>query len=320
MKENEKNNPKISIVIPVKDEEANLPILYEKIADVCKHDLQNSEIIFVNDGSSDNTQSVVEELRLKDNRIKIAQLRRNFGQTAATSAGFDIARGEIIITMDADLQNDPADIPRLYNKLNEGYDIVSGWRKDRKDKFITRRLPSIAANKIISKLTGVHLHDYGCTLKAYRKEALDGIHLYGDMHRFIPIFPTTQGFKVTEIEVTHHPRRFGNSKYGISRILKVLIDIITVQFFVKFITKPMRLFGTFGIFFIGSGIAISIYMAFLKLFRGISIGDRPLLLLGILLIIAGIQIVSLGILGEVISRIYFESQNKKTYSIKKVLK
>ncbi|TSC90764.1 MAG: family 2 glycosyl transferase [Parcubacteria group bacterium Gr01-1014_2] len=316
----EKNNPKISIIIPVKNEGASLPILYEKIADIYKESFQNNEIIFINDGSTDNTQSVIEKLHSKDARVKAVQLRRNFGQTAAISAGFDIAQGEIIITMDADLQNDPADIPRLLDKINEGYDIVSGWRKNRKDKFLTRRLPSRIANFIISKLTGVYLHDYGCALKAYRKEALNGIRLYGDMHRFIPIFPSSQGFKVTEIAVIHHPRKFGKSKYGISRILKVIIDIATIQFFIKFLTKPMRLFGTLGIFFATAGLGINIYLTYLKLFQGLSISGRPLLLLGISLIIAGIQIASLGILGEVISRIYFESQNKKTYTVRKILR
>lgn len=315
-----KNNPKISIVIPVKDEEANLPILYEEIAKVCIEALQNCEIIFINDGSADNTQAVIEKIHSKDPRVKVIELRRNFGQTAAMSAGFDLAQGKVIITMDADLQNDPKDIPSLINKINEGYDIVSGWRKNRKDKFITRRVPSIIANYIISKLTGVYLHDYGCTLKAYRKEAINGIRLYGDMHRFIPIFPSNQGFKVTEVVVDHHPRKFGKSKYGVSRVLKVIIDLITIQFFLRFLTKPMRLFGMLGIFFLFIGVLMGLYLTYLKLFEGLDIGGRPLLLLAVSLVIAGIQIISLGILGEVISRIYFESQNKKTYAVRKILK
>ncbi|MEK7659182.1 MAG: glycosyltransferase family 2 protein [Patescibacteria group bacterium] len=315
-----KDKPKISIVIPVKDEADSLPILYEKIARVLIGKLQDSEIIFVNDGSTDNSQTIIEKLHSQDSRIKVLELRRNFGQTAAMSAGFDIAQGKIIITMDADLQNEPADIPNLLKKIDEGYDIVSGWRKKRKDKFITRRIPSIAANFIISKLTGVHLHDYGCTLKAYKKEALNGIRLYGDMHRFIPVFSGIQGFKVAELPVSHNPRKFGKSNYGISRILKVIIDLITIRFFIKFLTKPMRFFGIIGIFFGAIGVIIGLYLTYLKSFLGLDIGGRPLLLLTISMIIAGIQITSLGIIGEIISRIYFESQNKKTYTVKKIIK
>lgn len=314
------DSPKISIVIPVKDEAASLPVLYEKIARILTGELENSEIIFINDGSNDNSQIIIEKLHSQDSRIKIVEMRRNFGQTAAISAGFDIAQAKIIITMDADLQNEPADIPRLLKKIDEGYDIVSGWRKNRKDKLITRRIPSIAANYIISKLTGVYLHDYGCTLKAYKKEALNGIRLYGDMHRFIPVFPGIQGFKVAELPVSHNPRKFGKSKYGISRILKVIIDLITIQFFIKFLTKPMRLFGIIGIFFGAIGVIISLYLTYLKLFLGLDIGGRPLLLLAISMIIAGIQITSLGVLGEIISRIYFETQNKKTYTVRRIIK
>lgn len=315
-----RSNPKISLVIPVKDEETSLPILYDQIVGVFGGKLQNSEIIFVNDGSTDRTQLIIEKLCSKDSRVKGIELRRNFGQTAAMSAGFDLARGKIIVTLDADLQNDPADIPRLLNKINEGFDIVSGWRKERKDKFISRRIPSMIANYIISKLTGVYLHDYGCALKAYRKEALNGIRLYGDMHRFIPIFPSVQGFKVSEIIVTHHPRRFGKSKYGISRVVKVIIDLMTIQFFIRFLTKPMRLFGIIGVFFGGAGILIGLYLTYLKLVQGLNIGGRPLLILTVFLVIAGIQITSLGILGEVISRIYFESQDKKTYAVRKIIR
>ncbi len=311
--------PIISIVIPVKDEEESLALLYEKISAVASGNLANSEILFINDGSEDGTQKVIERLQKKDSRVRGIELRRNFGQTAAMSAGFDLARGGIIITMDADLQNDPADIPRLLSKIEEGYDVVSGWRKDRKDKLITRRIPSVLANRLIGALTGVRLHDYGCTLKAYRREALEGLHLYGDMHRFLPAFASIGGFKVGEIEVNHHERKFGRSKYGLGRIFKVIFDLLVIQFLIRFLTKPIRFFGGLSVLFLGSGLVIGSYLSYIKIFRGEEIANRPLLLLSVSLILAGIQIVILGILGEVLSRIYFESQNKKTYVIRRIV-
>ncbi|MBI4128938.1 MAG: glycosyltransferase family 2 protein [Parcubacteria group bacterium] len=311
--------PELSLVIPVKDEEESLPILHERIRRSCTEVTENYEVIFVNDGSTDNTQHVIEDIHAKDPRVRGIELRKNFGQTAAMAAGFDHARGEIIITMDADLQNDPADIPRLLEKMGEGYDIVSGWRKDRKDKFITRRIPSQVANALISRLTKVRLHDYGCSLKAYRKDALAGVRLYGEMHRFIPIFSSIKGAKIAEIEVNHFSRKFGTSKYGLSRVFKVILDLIIVHFFLRFLTNPIRFFGVFGILFMLAGSGISAYLTFLKFAYGARIGDRPLLLLGVLFILVGIQITALGILGELLSRIYFESQNKQTYAIRKIV-
>lgn len=312
--------PLVSIIIPAKDEECCIKPLYEGVRDVFNAVSNYSfEVIFVNDGSLDGTQREIEELNRTDPRVKGIELQRNFGQSPALAAGLDIARGEIIITMDADLQNDPADIPLFLQKIEEGHDIVSGWRRDRKDKLITRKIPSVIANRLIARLTNVRLHDYGCSLKAYRRSALEGVRLYGDMHRFLPIYASMQSARIAEIEVRHHPRRFGESKYGLSRIFKVVLDLVTLQFFLKFLTKPMRIFGGFGMLFFSLGVAVAGYLSYLKLFEGASLSDRPLLLLGVLLIVVGIQLIGLGILGEFLSRIYFESQGRRPYAIRKIV-
>ncbi|MFZ5996915.1 MAG: glycosyltransferase family 2 protein [Nitrospirota bacterium] len=307
----------VSIVIPLYNEEDNVEVLHERLKDVLlKHSI-DYEIIYVDDGSNDKTLPLLEEIQKKDKNILILSLRRNFGQTAAFAAGFDFARGDIVVTMDGDLQNDPQDIPRLLEEIKE-YDLVSGWRKKRKDPFISRRLPSMIANWLISRVTGVRLHDYGCSLKAYRRDVVKNLRLYGEMHRFIPAVASWYGVRISEIETTHHPRLRGKSKYGISRTIKVLLDLITVKFLQSFSTKPMQFFGPMGVLFGLSGVVISLYLSLDKLFRGVNIGGRPLLLLGVLLIIVGVQFVGMGLLGEMLVRVYHESQKKPIYAIKKI--
>lgn len=308
----------VSIVVPLYNEEDNVPILHERLKEVLDNLDTEYEIIYVDDGSIDRTLNLLEEIQKKDKNVMVLSLRRNFGQTAAFAAGFDFARGDIVITMDGDLQNDPKDIPRLLDAI-KNYDLVSGWRKKRKDTFLTRRLPSMIANWLISRVTGVRLHDYGCSLKAYRRDVVKNLRLYGEMHRFIPAVASWYGVRVSEIETTHHPRLRGKSKYGISRTIKVLLDLITVKFLQSFSTKPMQFFGPMGIIFGIAGVCISLYLSIEKLFRGINIGGRPLLLLGALLIIVGVQFVGMGLLGEMLVRVYHESQKKPIYAIKKIL-
>jgi glycosyltransferase involved in cell wall biosynthesis len=255
-------------------------------------------------------------LASEDAALKVIRFRRNFGQTAAMSAGFDFAKGDIIIPMDGDLQNDPADIPRLVAKIHEGYDVVSGWRRDRKDTFITRKIPSLFANAIISRQTGVHLHDYGCTLKAYRREVLDGINLYGEMHRFVPALASQFGARVTELPVNHFPRMHGVSKYGISRTLRVVLDLITVKFLMAYSTKPIQLFGKWGVYTILAGIGTGTMTIYLKIFENFSMNRNPLLILTAFLLFMGVQFIVLGLLGELNARTYFESQGKPIYAVK----
>jgi glycosyltransferase involved in cell wall biosynthesis len=278
----------VSVVIPLYNEEENVEVLNERLAETLKSMGCDYEIVYVDDGSTDRTMQLLEELQKKDDNIVVLCLRRNFGQTAAFAAGFDFARGDVVVTMDGDLQNDPKDIPRLLELIGE-YDLVSGWRKKRQDAFITRRLPSIIANWLISKVTGVGLHDYGCSLKAYRREVVKNLRLYGEMHRFIPAVASWYGVKIAEVETTHHPRLRGKSKYGISRTIRVLLDLITVKFLQSFSTKPIQFFGPLGVFFGLAGLAVSAYLTAAKIFQGIDIGGRPLLLLGALLIIVGIM-------------------------------
>ena len=305
----------ISVVIPAYNEEENIPILYEKLKKVLDSLGEDYEIIFVDDGSTDRTYEVLKGIAQKDKKVKVIRFRRNFGQTAAMYAGFEHAKGDIIITMDADLQNDPEDIPRLLEKMKEGYDIVSGWRKDRKDPFLSRKLPSMIANWIISKVTGVHLHDYGCTLKAYKADIAKQYRLYGDMHRFLPALAKRFGAKITEIPVKHHPRLYGKSKYGIGRTIRVILDIFLVKFLNEYITRPLYVFGGIGLILFIVGFLIELYLTVLKLFFGQDIGHRPLLILGVLLILSGIQLISTGIIAELIVRTYYESKGEKPYII-----
>ncbi len=313
----QKNGKDLSVVIPVYNEEDNIAPLYAALKPVLDGMGVNYEIIFVDDGSTDGTASALEDLTA-DKNVLVLEFRRNFGQTAAFAAGFDHSMGDVIITMDGDLQNDPADIPKLY-QMADKYDLVSGWRKNRKDPFLNRRLPSAIANWLIGKVTGVELHDYGCSLKAYRKEVVNNLRLYGEMHRFIPAVANWYGVKVAEVETTHHPRTRGKSKYGITRTVKVFLDLITVKFLQSFSTKPIQFFGPMGLASTLAGFAVSVYLAFQKLFLGRSIGGRPLLLLGVLLIIIGIQLIGMGLLGEMLVRVYHESQKKPIYALRKVL-
>lgn len=308
----------LSVIIPLYNEEENVPPLYEKLKEYLESLKKEYEILFIDDGSTDRTLSILEEIQAKDNRVVVLSLRRNFGQTAAFAAGFDFARGDIVVTMDGDLQNDPADISKLL-ELTKDHDLVSGWRKKRKDPFFSRRLPSLVANWLISKVTGVKLHDYGCSLKAYRRDVIKNLKLYGEMHRFIPAVASWYGVRIAEVEVAHHPRLKGKSKYGISRTLKVVLDLITVKFLQSFSTKPIQFFGPIGVVCGFLGFLISLYLVIDKIFLGHQIGGRPLLLLGALMIIVGIQLIGMGLLGEMLVRVYHESQRKPTYVIKKIL-
>ena len=312
------SQPVVSIVVPVFNEEENLPLLAEEIRQALDPAGLVYEVIAVDDGSTDGSWSQLERIREQDSRWVLVALRRNFGQTAALSAGFDHARGEVLITMDADLQNDPADIPRLLD-LAKAHDVVSGWRRRRQDPWLTRRLPSHLANWLISRVTGVRLHDYGCTLKAYRREVIEHLHLYGEMHRFIPAIASWMGISLIEVETHHRARRFGRSKYGITRTLRVILDLITVKFLLSFATKPIQVFGLLGLLAAGVGGALGAYLTVLKLVFGAQIGGRPLLFLAVLLILVGVQCVILGLLAELLIRVYHESQRKPIYMVKRVL-
>jgi glycosyltransferase involved in cell wall biosynthesis len=308
----------ISIVVPLYNEEENVRELHGRLKEVLGGLGSEYELIFVDDGSTDGTLPLLQEIQSGDDHVVVLSLRRNFGQTAAFAAGFDYARGDVIVTMDGDLQNDPKDIPRLIEMIKEN-DIVSGWRKSRKDPFFSRRLPSLIANRLISKVTGVSLHDYGCSLKAYRHEVIKNLKLYGEMHRFIPAVANLYGVKIAEVETTHHPRLRGKSKYGISRTIRVILDLITVKFLLSFSTRPLQFFGPIGLLSAFLGFLISLYLSLQKIFSGVSIGGRPMLLLGALLIIVGIQFIGMGLLGEMMVRVYHETQKKPIYVIKKVI-
>lgn len=307
----------ISVVIPLYNEEENVRELHDRLKAVLDSLDREYEIIYVDDGSTDNTLSILEEIQSFDPTVMILSFRRNFGQTAAFAAGFDFARGDIVVTMDGDLQNDPNDIPKLVEMIKTN-DLVSGWRKKRKDPFFSRRLPSMIANWLISKVTGVKLHDYGCSLKAYRRDVIKNLRLYGEMHRFIPAVASWYGVRVAEVETTHHPRLRGKSKYGITRTVKVVLDLITVKFLQSFSTKPLQFFGFVGISGGFLGFLILLYLSIEKIL-GRPIGGRPLLLLGALLVIVGIQFIGMGLLGEMIVRVYHETQRKPIYVLKKVL-
>lgn len=309
----------VSVIIPLLNEERNIQILFEEIEDVFRGSNLEYEIIFVDDGSTDNSLEILTSLQKEKPQIIVLSLRKNFGQTAAMSAGFDMASGDIIVAMDADLQNDPADIPILLGKINEGYDVVTGWRYDRKDPFLSRKLPSRIANWIISQSTGVKLHDYGCTLKAFRREVIKNIHLYGEMHRFIPAIASGMGVSITEVKVNHRSRRFGTSKYGISRTIRVVLDLVTVKFLLSYSTRPIHVFGTLGLLSGGAGFLIAAVMTIQRQFYHIGISDRPLLLLAIFLMFVGVQFITMGLIAEMLSRTYHESQNKPTYYIRKIL-
>lgn len=309
----------ISVIIPVFNEAENISPLCEKLTSVMNDIKRDYEVIFIDDGSSDDTLSVLRPICMKNPRIKFISFSRNFGQTSALSAGIDFSKGKIIVPMDGDLQNDPEDIPVLLRKIEEGYDVVSGWRKDRKDPFLKRRLPSIIANKIISFIGGVQIHDHGCTLKAYRKDILRNIRLYGEMHRFIPVYARWVGARVAEIPVHHHPRKFGSSKYGVNRVFKVILDLMVVKFLLSYSQKPIYIFGGMGFLMIFGSILSGAYAVYLKLFRGVSFILTPMPILTVFLLVLGFVSILMGFLAEVLIRTYYESQGKPTYQIREML-
>lgn len=309
----------LSVVIPVYNEEENTRLLIPQLQEVLEESHKTYEVLFIDDGSADNTVEIISEAATQDPTIKLIVLRRNFGQTAAMSAGFDAAEGNVIIPMDGDLQNDPKDIPRLLKKIEEGYDVVSGWRKDRQDKFLSRRLPSYLANKLISLTTKVHLHDYGCTLKAYKREVLEGIQLYGEMHRFIPALASLIGVKVTELPVSHHPRTRGKSKYGISRTIRVILDLITVKFLLSYSTQPIQMFGFLGLISLFGSFGLFVGALYARIRHDMLLANNSSFLLAVLLFMLGGQFIAMGLLGEVIVRTYHESQGKPTYVIDRTL-
>jgi glycosyltransferase involved in cell wall biosynthesis len=310
----------LSLITPVYNEEENLPLLFESVYKTMQGLSNPWEIILVDDGSNDGSLSVLQEYGQKDpEHIRVVSFRRNFGQTAAIAAGIDYARGDIIVLLDADLQNDPADIPEMLAKLNEGYDLVSGWRKHRKDNALTRNLPSNIANWIISWVTGVHLHDYGCTLKAYRRPVLEGFRLYGEMHRFIPVFANSVGARITEMPVRHHPRKFGKTKYGLERTVKVILDLFTVKFLVSYSSKPIYLFGGAGGGLMVISAMIMMYLFFRRIFASVSVTFSPLFQTSVMFFILGFQSILMGLIAELLVRTYHESQRKPTYTIRTMI-
>jgi glycosyltransferase involved in cell wall biosynthesis len=308
--------PELSIFLPVYNEKPNLLPLHAKLEQALKTLDRSAEIIYVDDGSTDGSLEILRELARLDARVRVVALKRNYGQTAAMAAGIDAAQGQVLIPMDADLQNDPADIVRLLDKLDEGYDVVSGWRKNRQDKVITRKIPSMIANRLISLIGGVPLHDYGCTLKAYRLESLESVRLYGEMHRFIPILASWEGARVAEIPVTHHARTMGKSKYGLSRTFKVVFDLMTIKFMASYQTKPIYVFGTFGVLAFLVSLLAGLYAVFLKIFHKADFVQTPLPILAIVMFAVGIQFLLMGLLAEMMVRTYHESQAKSIYAVR----
>lgn len=311
--------PDVSVVVPVKNEVESLPHLIEAIATTLTASQLSYEIICVDDGSTDGSAELLKQQAQTRTDLKAVILRRNYGQTAAMAAGFNYGRGKAIVTLDGDLQNDPADIPHLLAKLEEGYDLVSGWRQKRQDAALTRLLPSKIANWLIARITGVQLHDYGCSLKAYRSELVADMNLYGELHRFLPALAFIEGARITELPVRHHARRYGRSKYGLWRTFRVLMDLLTISFMKKFLTRPMHVFGLFGLISMTLGTLLGLYLTFLKLGLGQSIGNRPMLILVVLLLVTGVQLFSFGLLAELLMRTYHESQGRPIYRVREVV-
>ena len=309
------SNVALSIVVPIYNEEESLPFLVNQLLEVLQPMEETFELVLVNDGSSDDSAEVIRKLSLEILELVGVLLRKNYGQTAAMAAGFDISSGDIVVTLDGDLQNDPADIPLLVNKIRDGFDLVSGWRYRRQDAAISRKLPSKIANRLIGKVTGVRLNDYGCSLKAYRKEVLTDMRLYGELHRFLPVLANIEGARITEVKVNHRARQFGSSKYGIDRTFRVLMDLLTVWFMNRFLTRPMYVFGFGGILAIIGSFITSFYLLTIKLL-GEDIGNRPLLIFALLLAVTGVQLFGFGLLGELQIRTYHESQNRPIYRIR----
>ena len=309
----------LSVVVPLYNEEESLPYLVEQLTDALRPSGERFELVLVNDGSSDRTAEVLEQLSHEVPELVAVLLRKNYGQTAAMAAGFDVAQGDVIISLDGDLQNDPADIPMLLAKLREGYDLVSGWRHQRQDAALQRKLPSRIANRLIGRVTGVKLHDYGCSLKAYRREVLSDMRLYGELHRFLPALAFIEGARITEVKVNHRARQYGSSKYGIDRTFRVLMDLLTVWFMKRFLTRPMYVFGFGGLIAMLGSLLASTYLLVVKLMGG-DIGNRPLLTLAVVLGLAGIQLFCFGLLGELLIRTYHESQGRPIYRIRETLR
>ena len=310
----------LSIVIPVYNEAKNLPLLNEAIHQAMKTYSKDWEVVFVDDGSKDDSLKALEEIAGADSaRVRVVELRRNFGQTAALAAGIDHAQGSIIVMLDADMQNDPADIPMMLEKIDEGYDVVSGWRRERKDTFINRTLPSKIANGLISWVTGVHLHDYGCTLKAYRREVITGFRLYGEMHRFIPVYANRFGARIIEVPVLHHPRKFGKTKYGLERTIKVLLDLFTVKFLISYSSKPIYLFGGAGMAMMGVAALVLLFLFIRRVWFLVSVTQSPLFLISAITGLMGFQSVMMGLIAELLTRTYHESQGKSIYNVRKVI-
>lgn len=310
--------PTVSIITPVFNEEKNVLPLYDEIIQAMQGRGEIFEIIFVNDGSTDGSLKEMTALHQKDDRIKIVNLRKNFGQSAAISAGFDHCRGDVIVTLDADLQNDPMDIPLILGKIGEGYDIVNGWRKKRRDKFITRKIPSFFGNKLISFITKVKLHDYGCTLRGFRRDVVKNLKLYGEMHRYIPAIASRMGVKSIEIAVNHRERRYGKSKYGLARTVRVVLDLISIKYLLSYSHRPLQIFGSMGIFMMFLGFISGLYLTYVKYFQNQS-ANRPLLFFTVLAIFVGFQMITLGLLAEMLARIYHEGLNKDFYSVRELI-
>ena len=311
---------KLSIVVPVYNEEKNLPQLFDQIVAAMQLLEMDWDVTFVDDGSRDASVEVIRQLHAQaPDRVRMVAFRRNYGQTSAISAGINESDGDVVILMDADLQNDPADIPLLLEELDKGFDVVSGWRKDRQDNQLTRTLPSHLANKLISSSTGVHLHDYGCTLKAYRREILESINLYGEMHRFIPIYAKEAGGKISEVVVHHHPRKYGKANYGLERTVKVILDLFTVQFLMKFSQKPIYLFGGVGLGLMGISFALFLWLAIRRIVSAVPVLGSPWFQISVMMFILGFLALLLGLIAELVMRTYYESQNKKTYAIREVI-
>ncbi len=310
----------LSVVVPLYNEEQNVPLLVEQVLRSIRPLGLEHELVVVDDGSSDGTAEVLRSLSTSLPELVVLLLRRNYGQSAAMAAGFDASRGKVIVTLDGDLQNDPADIPLLLERLGEGFDLVSGWRHQRQDHAVSRLLPSRIANRLIARVTGVHLHDYGCSLKAYRREVVDDLNLYGELHRFLPALAFIEGARISEVQVDHHARRHGESKYGIDRTFRVLMDLLTVWFMKRFLTRPMHVFGSAGLAAMGVGLLLTLALVGEKLLLGAEIGDRPLLLVALISVVAGVQLFCFGLLAELQMRTYHESQGRPIYRVRETLR